>query len=1297
MNMATYRTGVFAMALNLAAAAAFTPAADCASAESDSWVRPRTTRRYLHPPMAECMFTLCNDGKIVRGENVHRHDWGAEYGELIADVIWVLHGADDKPFDFKAAENLLPEDGAPFHGLAWHLGDMSIRMDAFCETGVRNPACFLRLTFSCDVASEIREPIAMHLRRMAEADAIKGAPDIYESYETRLEPFLGAIPSGFRPVGPNAWASEKTTVCAEGLPPDAHWDEQRGAIRFIAAPRKDVPLVVTFAMTPPGSPMRPSDWDCAQEKAKEFWLGELARLNRLPPQIATDPGKLRLVRNLTVQMLQCFCHAVGSNLTLPRQGGLQRYVWPWDCKYMLAALGRMGDFGEYVEGALDFYFREYASDTGRIGPFRNKWMCDTGECIHSLARYCLDTGNRAVWDRHRDAAMRGFDWIRKVRAEPPTAGGVAGLFPIGSATDNATPIQFWCFTDMLTLDALGAFAEAARRFGDSRATEVEAERDALRSVLARIYGGFSMAAAEADELRIPLTPDGNDEALREAGYFDTMQGYALHVGLDFGFAPVDDVMKVYTWHLRNGKADPRGLCANHPPLKNLSGRHVWYTTASDMYWHRNFLRIGRHDLADRVWNATLCYAMSPEYCVNERYRDDDPWYSPWNPNASGSGRVLLMLLDRCRASSPAMNMVSMKEDGLLPMVAGTDRYYAKGATVVQKGNGCLELANLSDCCTLTYDWLPGLPRWRGFGEITLKLDKPVPGGKVILRLRDEKTKRIFGYSSTWTKEVRFSIHAEPSEYWYFVSLTFEFPVDSNREGFTIIGMYGTRSVPAAEAFSLDVDTGDPLHVMAPGGKSAAIIRNLADRRLRLDGTLQLRDFWGNGPDMEVSRELAAGETVRLPMDVPDRMGIWRVNGVFEVEGSAATQTVAFAVLEPRGITPQWPRGEFRFGVNCHMDKYSEGNRELCGHAMVRIGAKLARCDLFSPEAICPEEGVFNWEKHEVFLREMERFGVSLHAIIYGCPRWACWKAEPHDHKYYCAMRSGVFEEYCRMLSSRYGTRIAYYEIGNEWDMAPAEQLPDEQAIAMQREAMRGLHAGCGDVVCIPNGWASGPYSRDKRRSAMQREMIGNNQEAYDAYAIHCHGEFKWYVPEIRSALAFLKEKGVDKPWYSDESALSSARGMGEEAARTVWKKIAFAWSHGSIDYIWYNLRGTGFDQNNEEHGYGLFTGDFYPRAGAASFSALAGLLGHLRFAELLEDGDERLVGKWTGMRDGRSVDVYVGWDISGEHIPFPIPVPSGIAATYDLMGNISSVEAKDGYVEWPLSADPSAVIIETGR
>ena len=43
--------------------------------ENASWLRPKTTRRYLHPPKAERMYTLWAEGKLILGEIDRCIDW----------------------------------------------------------------------------------------------------------------------------------------------------------------------------------------------------------------------------------------------------------------------------------------------------------------------------------------------------------------------------------------------------------------------------------------------------------------------------------------------------------------------------------------------------------------------------------------------------------------------------------------------------------------------------------------------------------------------------------------------------------------------------------------------------------------------------------------------------------------------------------------------------------------------------------------------------------------------------------------------------------------------------------------------------------------------------------------------------------------------------------------------------------------------------------------------------------------------------------------------------------------------
>ena len=61
---------------------------------------------------------------------------------------------------------------------------------------------------------------------------------------------------------------------------------------------------------------------------------------------------------------------------------------------------------------------------------------------------------------------------------------------------------------------------------------------------------------------------------------------------------------------------------------------------------RAWQRVGRSDLAEKALDACLKYALTDELYVGERYHDANPWYYPWSPNASGSGRITMMLLER---------------------------------------------------------------------------------------------------------------------------------------------------------------------------------------------------------------------------------------------------------------------------------------------------------------------------------------------------------------------------------------------------------------------------------------------------------------------------------------------------------------------------------------------------------------------------------------------------------------------------------------------------------------------------
>ena len=93
-----------------------------------------------------------------------------------------------------------------------------------------------------------------------------------------------------------------------------------------------------------------------------------------------------------------------------------------------------------------------------------------------------------------------------------------------------------------------------------------------------------------------------------------------------------------------GYANKNGLYENQLSHDMDRRDHIWYTTWCELRWFRAWRRAGRLDLAAQALDVCLKFALTDELYVGERYHDANPWYYPWSPNASGSGRLTVMLL-----------------------------------------------------------------------------------------------------------------------------------------------------------------------------------------------------------------------------------------------------------------------------------------------------------------------------------------------------------------------------------------------------------------------------------------------------------------------------------------------------------------------------------------------------------------------------------------------------------------------------------------------------------------------------
>ena len=525
----------------------------------------------------------------------------------------------------------------------------------------------------------------------------------------------------------------------------------------------------------------------------------------------------------------------------------------------------------------------------------------------------------------------------------------------------------------------------------------------------------------------------------------------------------------------------------------------------------------------------------------------------------------------------------------------------------------------------------------------------------------------------------------------------------------VVSATGRFRQTAAEAMRVSVETKNALHIVRDASeRPVLLVRNPSGRPLRWKTDFVFADVFGHRFAIPFDRTVAADETVRLDLPWPlPAKGLWRMTAKVRAaeDGSEAEKQTRFAFIDRHEAGPVVEKPTFRFGIHYHGIYYLPDLVDRTIEAMVAAGAKFTRTDYgFMFGDVERREGECDWSKADLMFGKLRKAGLALDIIVGGSPVWALdpngsWAKTNLTRRAGCRVtRPGLFREFCRKIAARYGKGIDYYEIGNEWDLTPPPQLSLDEALRMQREAYEGVHAGCPDACVIPNGWTtsvSGELQPGNHNLGMI-ELFADHPELYDAWAIHCHGRAEAYYRHLDANFLPMRAKSGlrTRPWLSNETALSSAFGEEDSVARAVWQKILFAWSRGARDYIWYNLRATGhFD--GSEPGYGLITADFHPRAGYAAFAAATAVFQGLEADGVLHSRGLRHVLRFKGSRPGFSGVVVAGWDSADPSAVRTVHLRTDAerAEVSDHMGNRSPLALHDGIVEYPVTFDPTALLL----
>ncbi len=614
---------------------------------NEDWQRPKTTRRYITPPMSERLYTFWREGKVAFGEMDVAITTRIYKTTIISAGLWILHGKEPCQFDFRETEMIMREDGIPVHAQKHKLGALDVNIEAFSDFGVR-PNGYVKVTVKNNGDKTECEYLDFMLRTGLEKDIVFCGPDVYGIYNPSLEPWY-AMPATYKQSGNSFRDAEKRTFTLSG---DIDFDfcEECGVgkAKLTLLPGDERTAIFAYNI----GEVYEFDYEKNKAECIRLWEAELARINRLPENIKKDEKTVRVIKNLVVQLLQCFALPKGKDVVFARQGCLQRMVWLYETMTVIEALSKIGDLDRYIEPVIDSYFTEYQQESGEVSPLAIPWAMATANALQSFGGYSLYR-DKAYFDKYVERAYKGFLWIKNTRLKESERGDVVlGLFPPKASCDDQFVFQSWCSTDTFNIRGMRAFAEACEKYGRAdMAKEIFAECEDYLAVMYNIWNEY-VREVGGGELYVRYSPSLPDEVVMANFAFSPHPAYFVD-GLDL---PEEQVERILVTHEKKGYMNGCGLYDRMPDCDNSSGIPsgtldengkclIWYVCNQEYYWFKYFCRHAMTDRCREILEGAYRFAMTDEHYMLERYHQRNVWFAPWSPNASASGRFILMLLN----------------------------------------------------------------------------------------------------------------------------------------------------------------------------------------------------------------------------------------------------------------------------------------------------------------------------------------------------------------------------------------------------------------------------------------------------------------------------------------------------------------------------------------------------------------------------------------------------------------------------------------------------------------------------
>jgi len=544
------------------------------------------------------------------------------------------------------------------------------------------------------------------------------------------------------------------------------------------------------------------------------------------------------------------------------------------------------------------------------------------------------------------------------------------------------------------------------------------------------------------------------------------------------------------------------------------------------------------------------------------------------------------------------------------------------------------------------------------------------------------------------------------------------PTTPNRRGLLclLVVCLAMASAAGADAPSrldgvrLSLETGSPVRVVSPGSEEKLTIALHSARSGQTRGKVRVEVESFDGKPIPASGEvvLPSGRTVRWPMPKAalGRPGIKWVKMWFESGGTkTAVASASFAYMTPAGPAKGPARG-FLFGMayGASPDNYSE----TAALATALCGVKIVRGPVYWSR-VQPKPDQWQWDGPDRILRAYGAHDIEVYPLLMSTPRWAMAHG-PKSGKHFAKL--DAWRAYLTRLAARYRGRFRYWEIWNEPDIDFFHGTTDEYR-QMLRAAYGAVKAGDPDAKVMTGGFVS--LMAHKRKPGMIETVIRQDQGHFDLLAYHTHGHFPSFRDEMdRRLLPYCRSVlKADRPLFFTETGMDTRLGERHQA-RTLPKKVVFAWSRGAVAYTWFNLHDMVGAEHPRQAGqtYGLFTkfrridekkpwspenvdySGCMPKAAYVAYNTLIRTLRGMQYVEQLN----RAPGEFAFLfeDDGKQVLVLWGQDKAATS-RLVVATDARRAQLVDLMGHGAVAELHDGRVMPALGPDPSYLILLGGE